>query len=106
MSEPDFAAELRVTGRKAVLHVYDFIGRDILSGGGKSVKDLADELKAHGDLSEIELHINSAGGKAWDGVAMHNVLKSHKARVTVEIDGLAASAASVVAMAGDTVRMA
>jgi ATP-dependent protease ClpP protease subunit len=55
--------------------------------------------------SEIALHINSPGGEIFDGIAIHNVLRSHSARVTVYVDSLAASIASVIAMAGDRVIM-
>lgn len=51
----------------------------------------------------IDLHINSPGGLVFDGIAIHSALKDHPATVNVHIDGLAASAASFVAMAGDTV---
>lgn len=51
----------------------------------------------------IDLHINSPGGLVFDGVAIHAALKQHAATVDVHVDGLAASAASFVAMAGDNV---
>ncbi|MDR0285762.1 MAG: Clp protease ClpP [Propionibacteriaceae bacterium] len=53
----------------------------------------------------VRVRINSGGGSAWDGIAIYNLLTSHPATVEVIIDGMAASAASVVAMAGDTVTM-
>jgi ATP-dependent Clp protease protease subunit len=105
-ADREFAVELRVAGRKGTIHLHDYIGADLLTGGGIRSKDLIAQLAAHGDLAELEVHINSAGGSAWDGIAMHNALKAHKARVTVEVDSLAGSAASVVAMSGDTIRMA
>ena len=49
---------------------------------------------------EIELHINSGGGEVFDGIAIMNSLKDHPARVTVVVDGLAASAASFIAVGG------
>ena len=55
---------------------------------------------------KISLRINSPGGDVFDGYAMFNALKSHSAEAAVTIDGLAASAASVVALGGDTVAMA
>lgn len=63
-------------------------------------KDALKELK---DVKQITVNINSGGGDVFSGVAIHNMLKSHKAHVTVKIDGLAASIASVIAMAGDKV---
>jgi ATP-dependent Clp endopeptidase proteolytic subunit ClpP len=51
----------------------------------------------------INLHINSPGGEVFDGVAIYNTLKNHPARIEVSIDGLAASAASFIACAGDRI---
>ncbi len=53
----------------------------------------------------INLHINSPGGSVFDGLAIYNALKAHKSKIAVKIDGLAASIASVVAMAGDTIEI-
>jgi ATP-dependent protease ClpP protease subunit len=88
-----------VTSRKAEVQIYDDIG-----WMGTSAKSLAGELKAL-DVDEIELRLNSPGGDAWDGIAIYNALRDHPATVNVVVDGLAASAASIVAMAGTTVRM-
>jgi ATP-dependent protease ClpP protease subunit len=55
---------------------------------------------------QIHLHINSVGGFVWDAVAMHEALVSHPARVVTHVDGLAASAASFLALAGDDVETA
>lgn len=66
----------------------------------------AERLRGLGDVPELTVRINSPGGSVFDGVTMYNLLAQHKAAVTVEVDGLAASAASVVAMAGDRINMA
>jgi len=58
------------------------------------------------ESSVINLRINSPGGSVFDGTAMYNALRRHKATVHVQIDGLAASMASIIALAGDTVEMA
>ena len=58
------------------------------------------------DVSALTVRINSYGGSVTDGVAIYNALKRHKATVTTVIDGIAASIASLIAMAGDTVEMA
>lgn len=63
------------------------------------------ELDNLGDIADINLYINSPGGSVFEGVAIHNMLKRHKAAVTVHVDALAASIASVIAMAGDTIVM-
>ena len=63
-------------------------------------------LDEHGaNASEIIVNINSPGGDVFDGVSIHNLLVSHDANVTTRVYGLAASAASVIAIAGDTVEM-
>ena len=53
----------------------------------------------------ITVRLNSAGGNAFDGVAIMNALKDHPAKVTVKVDGLAASAAALISLAGDTVEI-
>lgn len=58
------------------------------------------------DAKAIDLHLNSPGGFVYDGVAMYEALKAHPATVNVHVDGLAASAASFLAMAGDSVSIA
>lgn len=68
-------------------------------------KEFKKELDDLGDVEEIRVFINSDGGDVFAGQAIHSMLKRHKAKVSVYIDGLAASIASVVAMAGDTVYM-
>ncbi|OIK11983.1 Clp protease ClpP [Bacillus sp. MUM 116] len=63
------------------------------------------DLDNLGDVSNINLYVNSPGGSVFEGVAIHNMLKRHQAKVNVHVDGLAASIASVIAMAGDTIYM-
>ena len=80
--------------------IYDEIG-----GFGVLAKDFVNELKKYkGRL--IDLRINSVGGSVIDGDAIFNALRRHKGGLIVHIDGLAASMASVIAMAGDEIRMA
>lgn len=67
-----------------------------------SFKDELDEL---GDLNTINLYINSPGGSVFEGIAIYNQLKRHKAQVNVHVDALAGSIASVIAMSGDTIYM-
>lgn len=69
---------------------------------GVSASAFVRELRAI-TASAIDLHINSPGGLVFDAIAIHAALKNHAATVDVYVDGLAASAASFVAMAGDTV---
>jgi ATP-dependent protease ClpP protease subunit len=65
------------------------------------VRDMLMQIKG----GIINLHINSPGGFAFEGIAIHNLLKQHNAEIHVFIDGLAASAASIIAMAGDRIFM-
>lgn len=58
------------------------------------------------DAEEISVRINSPGGFAFEGIAIYNALRKHPAKVNVSIDALAASAASIIAMAGDRIKMA
>lgn len=64
------------------------------------VKEL-DEL----DVSKITLRINSPGGSVWDGVAIHNALRRHKAEVTCVVEGVCASIATIIALAADKLLM-
>jgi ATP-dependent Clp protease, protease subunit len=63
------------------------------------------DLDAVGDVDTINLYINSPGGSVFEGIAIYNMLKRHKAKINVYVDALAASIASVIAMAGDTIYM-
>lgn len=83
------------------INIHGVIGFDFW-GEGITSKSLADQLDGFkGNL--IEVSINSPGGSAFDGIAIFNMLKRHPAEVMVHVDGLAASAASIIAMAGDVV---
>lgn len=77
-------------------------------GGGyyaHSAKSFKGELDALGELKTLNVYINSPGGDVFEGVAIYNMLKRHKAHVNIHVDGLAASIASVITMAGDTIIM-
>lgn len=84
----------------ANISIYEEIG-----GWGITAQQFSEDLKALGDISHINLHIHSPGGDVFDGIAIYNLLNKHPAKVTVHIDGLAASMASVIAMAGDRIVM-
>lgn len=70
-----------------------------------SAKSFKEELDGLGDIGILNVYVNSPGGDVFEGIAIYNMLKRHKAHINVYIDGLAASIASVIAMAGDTVYM-
>jgi ATP-dependent Clp protease protease subunit len=72
-------------------------------GIGVNSAEIISELQKHLDAKTIGGRINSIGGSAFAGIAMYNALQSHPAEVTMTVEGLAASAASLVAMAGKTV---
>lgn len=84
----------------AEIAIYDEIGL-----WGIKAADFAADLKALGDVSEITVRINSYGGDVFDGLTIYHTLREHKAKVVVKVDGIAASMASVIAMAGDEVVM-
>lgn len=84
--------------------IYEQIGKDWY-GDGIGAKSFLEDLKALGNPPEINVRINSPGGSVFDGQAIYNALKRHTAKINVFIDGVAASIASVIAMAGDVVKM-
>lgn len=84
--------------------VLDVIGEDPWTGGGVTSKRVAAALRAIGDR-DVFVDINSPGGDFFEGVAIYNMLREHKGKVTVRILGMAASAASVIAMSGDEVQI-
>lgn len=88
------------TEETADLYIYDEIG-DGYFGESVSAKSFKKELNALGDIKELNIYINSPGGSVFDGMAIYSQLKRHKARKTVYVDGLAASIASVIALAGN-----
>lgn len=85
--------------------LYDQIGEDFFFGDGISAKTFRKQLK---DIKAgtINLRVNSPGGSVTEAAAMLAALDEHPARIEVDVDGLAASAASVVMMAGDIIRVA
>lgn len=94
----------KAAAESAEIWVYDFIGAGWM--GGISADQFRKDLQTLGSVKNIDLHINSDGGDVFDAKAMYSLLVAHPAKVTVHIDGLAASAASFLAMAGDEIRMA
>lgn len=94
---------IRNAGKTLELYLYDVVGGWL---GGVTPQMIADDLKAAGKIDLINLRINSPGGDVFDGITIHNLLKRHPARVEVDIDGLCGSIATIIAMAGDHVRMA
>lgn len=85
----------------ATISIYDVIGEDFW-GDGMTAKRVGGALRAIG-AKDVTVNINSPGGDFFEGVAIYNLLREHPAKVTVRVMGLAASAASVIAMAGDEI---
>lgn len=92
---------------KAEIILYAEIGKDWWGDGSYvSAKDFSDQLDALSPtVNEITLRINSAGGDVFDGITIYNRLRQHKAKKIVYIDGLAASIASVIMLAGDEIHI-
>lgn len=87
------------------ISVYDVIGYDYWTGEGVTAKRIAGALRTMG-AGPVTVNVNSPGGDMFEGLAIYNLLREHDGEVTVKVLGLAASAASVIAMAGDTVQVA
>lgn len=88
-----------VSDTETEIFIYDYIGEFGVTASD-FVRELAD-IRAN----KITLRINSPGGNVFDGLAIYNACKRHRAEMSVFIDGIAASAASFIAMAGDTITM-
>ena len=82
-------------GDTAVVRIYDEIW-----ALGVNAQDLVAELDGI-TAPNMRVEINSPGGDVWDGIAIYNALRTHPAKVTTRVDGIAASIASVIAQAGD-----
>ncbi|PIL20423.1 peptidase, partial [Puniceibacterium antarcticum] len=101
-----WSPDVRAAGEDdaASISILDPIGADIW-GDGVSVKRISAALRNIGSRP-VTVNVNSPGGDYFEGLAIYNLLREHPERVTVNILGIAASAASVIAMAGDEVRIA
>jgi ATP-dependent protease ClpP protease subunit len=91
------------TGTTLTMALYDVIGGDMF-GNGITPQMVSDALSQSG-CTDITLRLNSPGGDAFAGVAIYNILRASKLPVNVIVDGMAASAASIIAMAGDSITM-
>lgn len=95
-----FEIQNNVDSETADIYIYSEVG-----GFDVNAKSFINELKAVKDKN-IDVHINSLGGSVFDGLAIYNALKTHTKKVTTKVEGIAASIASVIAMAGDRIEMA
>ncbi|WP_313387588.1 head maturation protease, ClpP-related [Achromobacter aegrifaciens] len=87
------------------ISIYDVIGYDWWTGEGVTAKRVAAALRNLG-AGPVTVNVNSPGGDMFEGLAIYNLLREHKGEVTVKVLGLAASAASIIAMAGDNIQIA
>ncbi len=101
----EFRAAAEGEDNGADLLLYGEISDSTWWGDEVTPKQFKEDMDALGDIDTLNVYINSPGGDVFAGSAIYSMLKRHKAHVNTIIDGLAASAASVVAMAGDTVIM-
>lgn len=95
-----YRMEAANAARSAEIFIYGAIGGWYGVDANQFVTELATL-----DVDEIQLRVNSPGGSVYDGVAIMNALKRHKANVTASIDGIAASAASFIIMAADEIQI-
>lgn len=102
--QPNLIVNAATKDQPPEILIYDDIGPDWL--GMIGAQTIAKALKDVGETEQIVVRLNSPGGSVFEGIAIYNQLKNHKAQITMEIDGLAASIASIIAMAGDSVRIA
>lgn len=108
MDLPERAVQLWNPNIKTAEHensitIFDVIGEDMF--GGVSANRISAALRSIGENKPVTVYINSPGGDMFEGVAIYNMLKEHKGDVTVKVIGLAASAASIIAMAGDEIQI-
>ena len=87
---------------KSIMYIYDFIGKDYWDESGVNDKDVIAELEKAGG-KPLDVRINSDGGNVFEGISIYNALKRYENTVTIYIDGLAASIASVIACASKDV---
>ncbi len=96
----DWYTITNIKSDEAEVYIYDEIGY-----WGVTASDFVRDLQAV-KAKSINLHLNTPGGDVFDGIAIYTALKQHSASVNVQIDSLAASIGSVIAMAGDKITMA
>jgi ATP-dependent Clp protease protease subunit len=99
-------SQFRAKGKTGEIWLYDAVGSGGFFSDGITARQFERELTALGKVDTINLRINSPGGDVFDGVAIFNQLQRHPARIVVDVDGIAASIASIIAMAGDSINIA
>lgn len=100
---PDVRSAADAGGENSI-SILDVIGQDWF-GEGVTSKRISAALRSIGE-SDVVVNVNSPGGDYFEGLAIYNMLREHPAKVTVKVLGIAASAASIIAMAGDEIEIA
>ncbi|HDD0314857.1 TPA: Clp protease ClpP, partial [Staphylococcus aureus] len=90
---------------KGEIYIYGDIVTDKWFENDVTATDFKNKLDELGNVNEIDVHINSAGGNVFEGHAIYNMLRMHPAKINIYVDALAASIASVIAMSGDAIFM-
>jgi ATP-dependent protease ClpP protease subunit len=101
---PYFKAALQSDGTLELL-VYEEIGESFFGDGGVTAKAVKQQIDQADSYDRMSIRINSPGGDASEGIAIYNLIRAQKKPVDVFVDGIAASAASIIAMAGDEIIM-
>ncbi|MGK5615877.1 head maturation protease, ClpP-related, partial [Proteus mirabilis] len=96
-------SRIRASSADNSISILDVVGEDYW-GEGVTAKRISAALRAIGE-QDIVVNLNSPGGDMFEGLAIYNLLRAHSGKVTVNILGIAASAASIIAMAGDEIKM-
>jgi ATP-dependent Clp endopeptidase proteolytic subunit ClpP len=96
--------ENKAAQNTADIYLFDEIGESFF--GGVTAKEMQQAIESVKNSKSITLHINSPGGDFFAGLAIYNTLKKYRDKLTTSVEGLAASAASFVALAGSRVEMA
>lgn len=94
----------KANGKRGEIYIYEAIGEGWY--GGITAKSFSETMKELGDVNALDIYINSPGGSVFDGIAIFNQIRRFNGERIVHIDGIAASIASVIAMAGDEIRIA
>lgn len=96
---------IKAEAEENTINVFDAIGEDYWTGEGVTAKSVGKSL-AGMKGKDITVNINSPGGSMFEGLAIYNQLREHDGKITVKVLGIAASAASIIAMAGDEIQVA
>jgi ATP-dependent Clp protease protease subunit len=91
------------TGARGALYLYDVIGEDPYTGGGVTANMVAQALAGMRNVAALDVYVNSPGGDIFEAKAIHSLLRRFKGECVVHVDGIAASAATFIAMAGDRI---